>query len=200
MNFNQVLVGIGSLTAAMGIAIAAEANNNQESMFQPLKQNYPDLIQSLQQRTELPLRLPSFLPTHGGWEPGESIPYFFNLAMSDPASYSFYLDLTNNCDGATACNKGEIRAKLVKPSTPSLEQNQWVETYQQGDLKTVELAQGIQGIFAPSVCQVYCSYARMIFDFDGVRYFVGFDVGKREQLEKTANSIITNPITQQDYE
>lgn len=199
MRLNQFLIGICSVTVAISMTMTAQANSS-ESKLKSLEESYSDLIQSLQQRTQLPLRLPSFLPTQGGWEPGEPIPYFLNLATSKPSSYSFYLDVTDNCNGATACNEGEIRAKQVEPTMPSLEQDQWIDSYEQGDLITVELAQGIQGIFAPSVCQVNCNYARVIFDFDGVRYFVGLDVGKKEQLEKTANSIISNPITQTGLE
>jgi hypothetical protein len=195
MKLNQLLISICGVTTAISMTMTAEANSS-ESRLELLQESYSDLIQSLQQGTQLPLRLPSFLPTHGGWEQGESIPYFLNLATSQPSSYSFYLDLRDNCNGATACNQGEIRAKQVEPTMPSLEQDQWVDSYEQGDLITVELAQEIQAIFAPSVCQVYCNYARMIFDFDGVRYFVGLQVGEKEQLEKTANSIISNPITQ----
>lgn len=199
MKRNQILTGIGAAMTAVGIAIAVQANPNRR-MFNPLQQKYSDLVPSLQQQTDLPLRLPSFVPISGGWQPGDSIPYYFNVADSNASSYSIYLDLREKCYGATACNKGEVRAKRIASTTPALNQDRWLDTYDQADLKTVALPQGVQGIFAPSVCHAYCNQARIVFDLDGVRYFIGLKAGKRKQLENIADSIIANPITPQDYE
>ena len=196
MKWKSLLI-VGSSLALVVVSSVAMSQSDRPFRL-AAAQTLPDARAALQEdyrpvmgklaRTELPLRLPSYLPGYsaeGNWQ-GDKI-YYAHIGKVTPHSYVLYLDLAEVCGGATVCSAYELRAEVVRESSSPL-------TEIEAEWRELRLTPDIRGVFIPSRCTVNCSQAKIIFDLNGVRYTVAGKAGIPENLVKIANSMIENPI------
>ena len=142
----------------------------------PVDLIFAPLIKDLQAQTSAPLRLPIRVIEHAGRSP-----LYSRIEFVEPTGYGIRMAYTPHCLVASACTYGVFFVELASESQESLE----------GEV--IPLAQNIAGYFADYTCKARCSDARLIWDRDGYRYYLGIKAGKLETLVKLANSAIENP-------
>ena len=142
----------------------ARPNQGTHAIFQPI-------LADLQQTTQLPVRLPTYVPETDG-----AIPVYALLETVTPSRYQIMLAFTEDCTGGTACRLGGISGEMKSPQHLPLTG------------KKVAIAQGLTGYFTPSICRANCSDATLTWEQEGVRYTVALKAGKVEQLTQMANS------------
>ncbi|MBC6455169.1 MAG: hypothetical protein GDA43_19825 [Hormoscilla sp. SP5CHS1] len=140
---------------------------------EPPHQIFQSIVPQLQQQTQLPLLLPSFVPG-ADYDPVYPV---VSPATSDN-KYEIMLGYTEDCNGETACRLGTISAERLTVAAKELTGER------------VDLASGITGYFVDFTCGASCSDATISWDHKGSRYTLGLK-GKKETLEKMANSAIT---------
>lgn len=130
-------------------------------------------LADIQNGTTVPIYLPDVFPT------SDEI-YVSGLTSAD--GYYLTLDFTPDCDGATACNMGNL--------TGEQDGYRYTESdLQPGDrLETVSLANGNTGQFV-NLCGAYCS-AVLQWDMGGVLYTIYLKNGTLEDAVEMANSAI----------
>lgn len=134
-------------------------------VFQPL-------LARLKAGTEIPIRLPQEIP-----DGGES-PLYASLNEISPDHYSIELAFVPDCYGATACRFGEVSGEKKTPRTPA------------PSGQKLTLTGGITGYFTPAVCGANCSDATLMWEQDGIRYTIALKAGRRESLQRMAESAI----------
>lgn len=175
---------------------------------------YP-IIQSLQQRTIVPIVLPTILPDDalvpidGINQPYIDVPVasngsFENIYASisevDRTHYEISLDATADCQGADKCSFGEVSAQALTPQTPSIQSEYAFEAdpdfhpierspEQMGE---VSLTHGIKGYFVPFVCGANCDTSKVVWEQNGYRYGVGIRYASKATMVQMANSAIEN--------
>ncbi len=142
----------------------APPNPATHAIFQPI-------LTDLQQKTQLPIRLPTYVP-----ETDESIPVYARLETVTPSRYQIMLAFTEDCTGGTACRLGAISGEIISPQHTPLTGEK------------VAVAEGLIGYLTPSICRANCSDAILTWEQEGVRYTVALKAGKIEQLTRMANS------------
>lgn len=152
-----------SLTNSKALAQTAAKT---DSIFEPV-------MQSLKQKTRVPLRLPTYLANEE-----ETSPLYANVEKASASDYSILIDFTEDCNGATACHYGRVTGQAVKPGAK----------HDKG--KAVKLANGITGHFVDAKCERICGDSELSWDANGYRYTVGIKAEKEDKLIKVANSAI----------
>ncbi len=151
----------------------SEPTPGEQSQFHS---SFNAVASELEQGTQVPLRLPQFIP--GAEDPQP--PIYANVENLSPSEYSIIVGFTPNCTGGTACRLGTVTGQTLNPSLPPLTGS------------PVSLANGITGYFTDFTCGANCSDATVSWEQEGARYSVGIKAGKQETLVKMANSAIAN--------
>lgn len=181
------------------------------AVFQPI-------VQQLQGQTQIPIVLPTQIPTdalvpfdesQGGPQPYINVPIttdgkFQNVSAyvldSSENAYTVTLDATPDCHGVDACSFGLVAAQQVYQDTPSVQSDYAFELApdfqpiarspeQQGE---VQLAHDITGYFVPYVCGSTCDTSKMFWEQSGYRYEVGIRMASQAAMVRMANSAIEN--------
>jgi hypothetical protein len=136
------------------------------SIFHPI-------LSELQQRTRVPLRLPTYLATQ------EEVNTLYAIVETAKAEhYELQLAFTKTCIGGNVCHYGTVSGQAAK----------MVER-EKG--KPVSLVNGITGYFVNAKCGANCPDSTLIWKEDGYRYAVGIKAADIETLTKIANSAIS---------
>jgi len=155
----------------------------------------------LKKLTKVPLRLPTYVPMHGQVtpQPGttpESLPVFASLTGTNSANkYEVTLGYTSDCTGGNACRLGTVAGR-VKPNEPLerpygfMNDPNYIGRRSQEKMAPVALSKGLRGLFVPWICGANCNDAKVTWDENGYRYWVGIKVGDKASLVKMANSAI----------
>ena len=126
----------------------------------------------LQERTQVPIVLPSKLP--------EADSLYSNITSNRPDGYEVSFTYTPDCQG-TPCTRGYFSAQRggsvdTDPGSP------------QDTIEAITLANGIQGYFTNS-CGAYCT-AQASWLSQGVLYSASVKNGRRETVIALANSAL----------
>lgn len=140
---------------------------------------FSNLLPKLKVQTELPVRLPAYIPELEG-----SNRLYALLESVNASEYRIQLAFTEDCTGENACRLGSIFAEAITAQSPDLTG------------KTVALADGITGYFTDATCGANCSDAALTWQQDSVRYTIAVKAGKVETLARMANSAITIKLQQ----
>jgi len=132
-----------------------------------------DALADIRGGTAVPIYLPEVAPV--------SEPLYIS-GLTSPDGYYLTLDYTPDCNGATACNLGNL--------TGEQDGYRYTESdLEPGDrLESVTLANGYTGQFA-NMCGAYCS-AVLQWEVEGVLYTVYLKNGTLEDAVQIANSAI----------
>jgi hypothetical protein len=172
---------------------------------------YEPMLADLQ-GTGIPLRLPTYMPTQASIRSGdakanaEMANKLFHIHLDEytPNGYRLTVGYTPDCDGGNACRMGTIEANRLTKGTPAIDEsfafmkpNSGFKGERSQELmQPVDLAKGTKGWFIPWICGATCNDAKVVWDRDGYRYFVGFKVGDKAELIEMANSAINSAIGQ----
>ncbi|MEP0913740.1 hypothetical protein NDI45_22760 [Leptolyngbya sp. GB1-A1] len=161
---------------------------NATTIFQP--------VLSQLGRAQVPLRLPTYIPSRGQRQSSESLPVYASVDSVESGSYAVVLGYSKDCNGSNACRLGAVIGE-VQPTKSA--QDDYTESdylYPDGrseePVAQVTLANGITGTFLPWRCATNCTDAQVVWDENGYRYSVGIKLGDRDSLVKMANSAIEN--------
>jgi hypothetical protein len=177
---------------------------NLDRLYQPI---LTDL-----QMTGIPLRLPIAVPaatTIRSQDPKATaetlkMPVYLNLNEDTPNGYLITLGYSDTCDGGNSCRFGTLSAQRLTKGTPAIDEQyafmkpgaKFKGKRSQEPMAPVQLANGIKGQFIPWLCGANCNDAKVVWDQDGYRYFVGIKVGDQAALVHMANSAISSMIGQ----
>jgi hypothetical protein len=177
---------------------------NLDRLYQPI---LTDL-----QMTGIPLRLPIEVPattTLRSRDPKTTaetfkMPVYVHLNEDTPNGYVITLGYSDTCDGGNSCRLGTLSAQRLTKGTPAIDEQyafmkpgaKFKGKRSQEVMAPVQLANGIKGQFIPWLCGANCNDAKVVWDQDGYRYFVGIKVGDKDALTLMANSAITSTIGQ----
>lgn len=131
------------------------------------------ILSELKGQTELPIRLPTYIPESDGPNPIYAL-----LVTANASEYQIRLAFTADCTGGNACRLGSTFAEVIRPQSPVLTG------------KVIALANGITGYFTDATCGANCSDATLTWEQNSVRYTVAIKAGKVATLVKMANSAI----------
>lgn len=145
---------------------SATAPQTAETVFSPI-------LPQLKAQTQIPLRLPTYLPSLE-----EPNPTYAIVETASPTEYRVLLAFTPDCTGGTACRIGETSAIALTPESPALTG------------ESVALDNNITGYFVDAVCEANCSDSTLTWEQAGNRYTVAIKAGKVETLTQMANSAI----------
>ncbi len=141
---------------------------------QTQRPNYRTVLPVLQQKTRIPILLPSLLST--------DMPVYGNIDTATNSGYSVNLDYTPDCNGAAVCTYGFLSASKL------------AENAKRPHGKAVSLASGMIGYFLSNDPEQNCNtgycFASLTWDLRGVRYAVELKSDKESDLIQAANSAI----------
>ncbi|MBD2121295.1 hypothetical protein [Trichocoleus sp. FACHB-262] len=165
----------------------APSISNASTLFDPV---HPTL-----KRTQIPLRLPTYLPQDLQIEANYEPPPIQAVFPEQPSNrgYKIVLGYSPTCSGGNACRLGTVAGHL-KPAQSIESEYAWVRRYPgvkfPEPMQKVKLANDIEGWFIPWTCAANCSDAKVVWDEYSYRYSMGIKVGDRAALVKMANSAI----------
>ena len=181
-------IAVGSFSEDGSSAIA-EAESLAVIEFLPQLEGPHDLVQ---RQVQIPVLLPTEIPGINN--------FWVTPRLEARTNYRFTIDLDRDCEGAGACTSGSFGGELItEESTTALEQRyadldelppDWPRS--QEPKGPVELDQGIQGQFIPWIATAQCTEARVYWQENSYRYFVGLECGSQADLTEFANSVINN--------
>ncbi len=196
----MLLVGTPAIAAVDTVPLIP----NLDRLYQPI---LTDL-----QMTGIPLRLPIDVPattTLRSQDPKATaetlkMPVYVHLNEDTPNGYTITLGYSDTCDGGNSCRLGTLSAQRLTKGTPAIDEQyafmkpgaKFKGKRSQEPMAPVQLANGIKGQFVPWICGANCNDAKVVWDQDGYRYFVGIKVGDQAALVHMANSAINSTIGQ----
>jgi hypothetical protein len=180
MFFNHFLLAIALFLVVGGlIPVVSPRHFAGEAISQTIAEPryhrvFQPLLARLRAGTKIPIRLPQEIPDAG------NSPLYAALNEINPERYSIELAFAPDCHGATVCRFGEVSGEKKTPQTPALSGQK------------LTLTRGITGYFTPAVCGANCSDATLIWQQDGIRYTIALKAGRRESLQRMAESAIAS--------
>lgn len=160
---------------------------------------FTGLIRKLQKQSDVPLRIPSYIPKQGQFPYSQdNLKVYANLIGVSDNEYSIILGFTKDCAGGNACRLGRVEGLRVSQAETPLAQafQDSTKIYTSSEIKSqeapakVNLDRGLTGYFLPWICGANCSDAVVIWEENGFRYTVGIKTGDQASLIKMANSAI----------
>jgi hypothetical protein len=152
--------------------------------------------------SSIPVLLPTSIPEVVLREPasGQDEPFYPSIARADRGGYDINLDAIDQCYGAGYCNFGVLGAIRLTADTPTVDEEYSFyldPEYQpmmrsEEPITTVTLSGGLTGIFIPWVCGANCNAAKVFWEEQGIRYFVGIRSGRMRDVVAIANAMIEN--------
>jgi hypothetical protein len=205
------LVTAGLFALALLVSTPVFAAVGTVPLIPNLDRLYQPILTDLQM-TGIPLRLPIEVPattTLRSRDPKTTtetlkMPVYVHLNEDTPNGYVITLGYSDTCDGGNSCRLGTLSAQRLTKGTPAIDEQyafmkpgaKFKGKRSPEPMTAVQLANGIKGQFAPWLCGANCNDAKVVWDQDGYRYFVGIKVGDQSALVHMANSAITSPIGQ----
>ncbi len=164
------------------------------------------VYQEVSANSDIPMLLPTEIPEAAlrEPEPGQTQPFFVSIDEADVNRYEINLDAIAGCEGAGYCTFGILAAERIMQDTPSIDEQYAFmldPTYQpikrsEEPISEVELVGGITGTFIPWVCGANCNTAKVVWEQEGIRYFIGIrGPVDRATVVAIANSMIANQPT-----
>jgi hypothetical protein len=144
------------------------------------KPDFEKLREVLTAQTNVPVKLPAFLPYIDAKHPVAA-----SLVLTASSSYEIALGWGEDCfspdllGGAGACHYGTIRG-----SAERLIENE-------GRRVPLNLAGGVHGYFVPFTCGAHCDDSAIGWDENGYHYSIGLKAGSEKVLTRVANSAIS---------
>ena len=144
-----------------------------------VRPDFRGLKSILREQTDVPIRLPAFLPYID-----KSNPIAASLVSTSPSSYEISLGWGQDCFSANLrggggwCHYGTIRG-----SADRLTEND-------GRRIPVLLVDGIHGYFVPFTCGAHCDDAAVGWKEGGYHYSISLKAGSKKELVRIANSAI----------
>lgn len=144
------------------------------------KADFGKLRAALHEQTDVPVRLPAFLPYIDATNPIAA-----SLVSTTSSSYEIALGWGEECffpgqrEGAGACHYGTIRG-----STERLTENE-------GRRVPIVLVGGLHGYFIASTCGAHCDDAVIGWQESGYHYSISMKAESEKVLIKVANSAIS---------
>lgn len=135
---------------------------------------------------------------------GSNSPEFFTYLNEDTSRirYQISLDISEDCQGAGACDFGYLIGEKIASDTPKVPkifseiEQQWRNNLppirSSESPGVVQLAGGVTGYFVPYTCAAYCSTSQIIWDLNGYRYTIAIEQASKEIVVQMANSAILN--------
>jgi len=167
----------------------------------------------LRSRTQVPLILPTYLPTDALVTDPETktlYPYIFvpvqdgkfkqlyaYLSEATPNRYEIIIQAlpTSNCQGATACEVGVIIGEKITEELLSIEEvysyledPNFKPPYRSPEKRRDVMVGGKKRTFIPYICTAYCSESYLTWEQDGYRYTFGIRYATRQTLLKMTQS------------
>jgi hypothetical protein len=130
-----------------------------------------DVRADLQKRTQLPVRLPRFLPETGG------APIYAAIRHADATSYEVVLATDLPCEGQNNCSYGRVDASTGELEAP------------EGPGTSVVITKYVRGKFYESHCHAYCSNAYIRWKEMNITFSIGVKAGTKVGLLKAARSV-----------
>lgn len=161
---------VNSLTSNQGELSQINVNNSRMSQANPVAVN--EILPKLKGKTNVPIFLPTELPFN------DRIYYGVNAKKDN---YTVTLDLTEDCNGITACSRGAISAENGGDFITKMDGITKI-------YKNVELVGGIKGIFHNG-CGAYCT-ATLQWKYQGFLYSVYLKNGREKDTIAIGNSAI----------
>ena len=161
------------------------------------------VYQEVSANSDIPMLLPTTIPEEAlrEPEPGQEQPFFVSIDEADVNRYEINLDAIVGCEGAGYCNFGLMGAERITQQTQSVDEIYAFmldPEYQpmmrsEEPISEVELSGGMTGTFIPWVCGANCNAAKVYWEQEGIRYFVGIRGPiDRATVVASANSMIEN--------
>jgi hypothetical protein len=137
---------------------------------------FGDVRPVLQQKTRVPLRLPSYISSSGDKE----VTLYAILEVAELSRYEIQLAWDKNCLGGNACHEGTIGGS----TDPLVEQNR--------PKVPVTLKGGIRGYFIDTECGAHCGDSSISWKQGRYYYSIGIKAERKTTLIKMANSAIAD--------
>ncbi|MEM1291132.1 MAG: hypothetical protein AAGH67_06650 [Cyanobacteria bacterium P01_H01_bin.162] len=164
---------------------------------------FAEVYAQVERDSNIPMLLPTSIPeiVLREQQPDQSQPFFVSTDVIDVDRYEVNLDAMAGCEGAGYCIFGIMGAERIMPGTPSVDEqyayylDPEYQPVQRSDepIAEVQLANGLTGTFIPWVCGANCSTAKVYWQQEGIRYYIGIR-GPIDQatVVEIANSMIEN--------
>lgn len=174
-------IGFLLLTLVVGTGVAAQKDGRAKLSGSESADLFQKIRPTLLEKTQVPLRLPSYLGRGMKEEDGMSA----ILEKATPSEYEIQLAWDATCDGGNWCHVGTLKGSKEP-----------IPIGYDGERKTsaVSLAQSIKGTFAEARCYAYCEESVVSWQQDGYYYEIGVKAGRKLELVKTANSAIASGV------
>ncbi|MBD1853414.1 hypothetical protein H6F87_26230 [Cyanobacteria bacterium FACHB-502] len=161
---------------------------NATTIFQP--------VLSQLGRAQVPLRLPTYIPSRGQRQSSELLPVYATVDSVESGSYAVVLGYSKDCNGSNACRLGTVTGEVqpTKSAQDSYTESDYLypDRRSEESITQVTLANGRTGTFLPWRCATNCTDAQVVWDENSYRYSVGIKLGDRASLVRMANSAIDN--------
>lgn len=182
----------------LGCSVKAAVNDGVGARVVPTV--FESAYQQLSSATSIPVLLPTSMPPAALRSPDSDLPEYTSIDLAEADAYEVNFDATPDCFGAGYCNFGFMGAERMTADTESVDQRYAFyldPNYQpikrsEEPISEVQLADGITGIFIPWVCGANCNTAKVYWEQDGIRYYVGIRLADRATVVEIANSMIEN--------
>ena len=165
-------------TTATSVEICVVAEQSKETNRNS-KAEKPDVFANvrptLRKATDVPLRLPEFIPDVSSDNPAYAI-----LESVDRHNYEVQLAWSSDCNGGNACHYGAVRGSI----NPLLAERR--------KKIPVRLQHGIKGYFVGFTCGAHCDDSSVGWREGEHHYSISLKAGKMRDLVKMANSAITS--------
>ena len=198
MSFRQLLT-LGGTAILLGCSAQADYISGAAVVPPVFEAVYAEVAA----QSGIPILLPTSIPEEALREPeeGQDEPFFVSTEMADANHYEVNLDAIQDCRGAGYCNFGMMGAERITADTESVDERyayyldpdyQPIQRSEE-PISEVELSGDITGIFIPWVLGANYSTAKVYWEQEGVRYYVGIRGPiSRAIIVEIANSMIEN--------
>lgn len=151
---------------ALALLLAMAAQAEVAPVFAPI-------VAQLREHTAIPVRLPATLPDLGQGRD----PIYAVVEYARKSRYSVILAFTPDCNGASVCRIGTMRARRLPKPEPA-----------RG--KRVRLAGGVSGMYREASCGANCSDSVITWREGNVEYSAGVKAGSEKDVVNLANAIL----------
>ncbi|NEQ48208.1 MAG: hypothetical protein F6K00_33620 [Leptolyngbya sp. SIOISBB] len=161
---------------------------------------FADVYQEVSSATSIPVLVPTAFPREALREPDADVPLYTSIDLAERNQYEINFDAIDGCFGAGYCTFGAMGAQRITRDTPSVDEqyayfldpNYQPVRRSEEPIANVRLTGDIEGIFIPWVCGANCSAAKVYWEQEGIRYFVGIRMADMDTVVALANSMIEN--------
>jgi hypothetical protein len=136
-----------------------------------------ELRLSLPNKTDVPLRLPYFLP-YSVDSSAPDVHLYAILEAADKQEYYIQLAWISDCEGGNSCHYGSIIGSAAVIPGPHRKQI------------PVKLSGGVTGYYIPFTCGAHCDDSSIGWSENGYHYSIDLKAGRMKEMIRMANSAI----------